>query len=285
MIRWRITGLILIVFTVVMGLIMGDVTGQTGFRFEVLDVGQGDSLLVTTPEGINLLIDGGPGDNVLRSLGDTLSVFDRRIDAVLLTHPDADHIEGLIPVLRRYNVALILRTESTKTTATYQTFEQTQNKEGAMVENIYLGDKIMLGEQTSLDVLWPPAGQIDEDKVNESSIVARLSYQGYDFLLTGDIGEAAERKIIKTVKLEYLQSEILKVPHHGSKYSSSREFLGAVSPRVSAISVGTDNRYGHPTAEALARLSETNSEILRTDIDGDIIFEINRKGLVVKTDK
>ncbi len=251
------------------------------FRLDVLDVGQGDATLIRTPENITVLVDGGPGDNILTSLPKSMGLLNRRLDLIILTHPDADHLEGLIPILRRFEVGAVLRTGATKSTANFSVFEDLIIQKQIRDEKIYLGDRIKLGETANFTVLWPPEGNLNQEKPNESSIVGQLESAGYKFLLTGDIGAQTEGQLVSLVKDEYLRSQVLKVPHHGSKYSSSANFLEVVSPKVATVSSGANNQYGHPTSETLARLAKVNAQVLRTDLMGTVKFNIKPEGLVV----
>jgi len=260
--KWRITALGLIVLS-------------------VLDVGQGDAIFVRTPDNVSVLVDGGPGDNILQSLGPVTGFFNRKIDLLILTHPDADHLEGLIPVLRRFKVKAVLRTDSVKESAAFAKFEELIRQNNVQDIKIYQGDIVKLGAASDLYVLWPPRGELNQSKPNESSLVAELAHGNYEFLLTGDIGSATESKILASVKPEFIEAEVIKVAHHGSKYSSSLPFLQLARPRVAAVSAGQNNLYGHPTPEVLARLQEVGAQILRTDLSGSIKFLIGGRGLVV----
>lgn len=258
--------------------------GTNVFSVEVLDIGQGDSILIRTPEDVRMLIDGGPRDNVLRALGETLPFGDKRVDVIVSTHPDADHLEGLISVLKRYKVKALLKTTMTTDTAAFKTFTDLLASKDLIIQEINWGDRVDLGNGVEFIMLWPPPGE-QAGKTNESSVVGQLRYGGYKFLLTGDIGETTEYKLASYIKEEFLRSQVLKVPHHGSRFSSSGIFLQKVKPRVAAISVGLDNTYGHPTQDALERLGALGSEILRTDLDGTIKLIVDERGMLVKTAK
>lgn len=280
----RFFALAAVVLAVISGVSHGRLLPDGNFHLQVLDVGQGDAVLVTTPKGARILVDGGPGDNVLRALSETSSYFNRRIDLIILTHPDVDHITGLIPVLKRYKVSAVLRTEAKKDSATFRAFEQEIDREQDI--KIDWADLVEIDEATKFTVLWPPEGYaVSANKINETSVVSRLEFKGYKFLLTGDIGEATESNLVSTVGGDDLSSQVLKVPHHGSKYSSMDQFLRAVSPKIAVIGVGADNTYGHPTPEALKRLEGAGSRIFRTDMHGTVGFTVDERGLVVSTSK
>ncbi|OGE84987.1 MAG: hypothetical protein A3J48_00645 [Candidatus Doudnabacteria bacterium RIFCSPHIGHO2_02_FULL_46_11] len=281
MVKWRLFVLCLALFTGLVAVSFFRSSPEEVFSFHVLDVGQGDALLIKTPDNIKILLDGGPNDNILTPLAQSLGNFDRRLDLLILTHPDADHLEGFIPVLKKYDVQMVLRAGALKTTAAHKVFEQVIKEKNVRDERLFMGDKIKLSDETEIVVLWPPEGELNEKEPNESSIVAQLTYKGYKFLLTGDIGQETEREIMKFVKPEFIRSHILKVPHHGSRFSSSSEFLEIVDPEVAVISVGGDNLYGHPTSEVLQRLEQRNAKILRTDLMSTISFTLKPEGLVV----
>jgi len=283
--RLRLTVFILVLATVFVGLGSFNLSRANEFKVEVLDVGQGDAILISTPSKLRILIDGGPGDQILTALGKSLPFFDRRIDVIISTHPDADHIEGLIPVIKKYKVRAVLRTDANKDTQTWRTFNSLISEKKLQDEKIYLGDTINLADGVNFQVLWPPAGELNKSEPNESSIVTKLSYKEADFILTGDIGSFTENRIAGLVKPEVLQAEVLKVAHHGSRFSSADVFLEKVKPEIAAISVGANNFYGHPTPEALSRLKAADILVFRTDEDGKISFKLSEKGLVVSTEK
>ncbi len=198
--------------------------------------------------------------------------WDRTIDLVVLTHPDFDHISGLIEVLQRYQVENILWTGISCETAECQEWQELIKEDGANIYIAHAGLRISggrtSGRRSDLLVLYP-FDNLEGKKVsntNNTSIVARLVYGENSFLFTGDAYQAVERELIKGGG--DIDSDILKVGHHGSKNSNSQEFIGAVSPEVAVISVGQDNKYGHPSPEVLQNLA--GIRVLRTDLDGDI---------------
>jgi len=236
-----------------------------------LDVGQGDSQLIITPENHQILIDGGPDSSVLEKLQNLTSFSDRTIDLVILTHPEKDHMQGLIEVLQRYKVKNILWTGVFRDTPEYKQWISAlaeEQKQGAEIAIAQSGQTITAGSAL-IAILNPSeslAGEELEDS-NDSSMVFRLSFNEMDFLFTGDISMPAEKDIIE--ENNNLQSEVLKVAHHGSKYSTSEEFLEKIQAEVAVVSVGK-NSYGHPTPETLQKLEKFGIHILRTDLNGDI---------------
>lgn len=235
---------------------------STELTISFLDVGQGDAILIETPDGIDVLVDGGPGSAVLAELAATLGAFDRTIDMVVATHPDADHIGGLIDVLARYDVHTILMTEHEGDSNAARAYREAVRKEGAEIVYAAQGQQFLLGASTTLDILFP-VGDATGMGTNESSIVARLAYGETDVLLTGDAPRQTEMELVAMYG-EGLESEILKVGHHGSRTSTDGVFVETVAPTYAVISAGEDNQYGHPHQEVLTTLAAHGVSILET---------------------
>ncbi|OGY91685.1 MAG: hypothetical protein A3H70_01460 [Candidatus Komeilibacteria bacterium RIFCSPLOWO2_02_FULL_48_11] len=236
-----------------------------------LDVGQGDSILIKTKYNQQILIDGGPDANVLGRLGRHLPFYDKDLDLVIATHPDADHIAGLVDVLKRYRVGLMLEPGLAHPTGIYQALQQEIAKK-SITQHLVASRQIYdLGDNLFLDVLYPDTSFVGQDleDANSASIVVRLTDGQIDYLFTGDAPIETEDKIAALYG-SGLDSEILKLGHHGSKTSSSEPFLEAVAPEAAVISVGRDNRYGHPSLTILNRLKKLQIPVLRTDELGDI---------------
>ena len=238
-----------------------------------LDVGQGDSILIESPTGTQVLIDGGRGGDVLAALNQAIGFFDRDIDLVLATHPDADHIGGLVDVLKQYNVATVVMTENESDSPVYEAFSRAISEEGATIIIARAGQVYDLGSgqagSTTLSVLFPdynPAGL----ESNTSSIVTQLSYGTVSYLLTGDSPAGIESYLTLRESTQ-LQSDVLKLGHHGSDTSTSNEFLAAVAPRIGIISAGKDNDYGHPHAAVLERLAAHGVAYKNTADEGSIV--------------
>jgi len=243
------------------------------FHAYFLDVGQGDSLLIKTPDNKHILIDGGPKDYVSKEIGDTMFFFDRTIDLMVLTHPHADHLNGLISVLQNYDVKRVMMTFVIYKSDGYANFLKAVKDEGAEVFVADSKTDFDFGS-TFVDTLYPFSkinGQTFKD-VNDSSIAMRIIYGDKSIFVGGDIGQSVEKKIIS--KYKNLKSDVLKISHHGSKNSSSEDFLKAVSPKIAVISCGKNNSYDFPTEIVLNRLEKYGIKIHRTDIDGkvEIIF-------------
>ncbi|MFA5737071.1 MAG: MBL fold metallo-hydrolase [Candidatus Paceibacterota bacterium] len=240
-----------------------------------LDVGQGDSILITAPNKNQILIDGGPNKKVIRALGQTIPFFDRSIDLIIATHPDLDHIGGLSDVFDRFIILAYLASPAISESAVFKTLQTKVDIETAQQIIAVSGMKIILDKNTILEIF--NAGTKD-DKGNAASLIAKLTYGEVDFLLMGDAPMELEDKLAYKIG-QKLESEVLKVSHHGAKSSSSKNFLQKVSPRYAVISAGADNRYGHPHSETLLRLKAVEAKILQTKDLGTIIFETDGHNL------
>ncbi len=242
------------------------------------DVGQGDAIFIETPNGQQVLIDGGPDKTVLEKLSQVMPFYDRKIDLLILTHPDADHITGLVSVLEYYNIGRILFSGLTKDTAIYQKWQDLIEDKEIPLTVAQAGQQIILQEGIVMKILWPDQSLLESfsEPCNNVSIVGQLIYGRTEFLLTGDIEKKVESHLLK--ENWPLESDILKVAHHGSKTSSSYDFLKAVNPQIAVISVGEKNRYKHPHEEVLERLKDIL--VYRTDDYGDI--EIMTDGVFLK---
>lgn len=233
-----------------------------------LDVGQGDAIFIETPLHNQVLIDGGQGSAVLSQLGQVMPFYDKEIDLVILTHPDSDHISGLIEVVKRYKVDTILTTGVKNDTKEFQVWQDLIQSKNIPVQIAVLGQSIQLSQNIHLDVLAPleDVNGKEVKDLNHTSIVNRLVYGGFKVLFTGDAEFRVEKALIE--KNIVVDSDIIKVGHHGSKSSTSQDFLDVVSPEVVVIQVGENNRYHHPAKEVLERLK--NTKVYRTDQDGRI---------------
>ncbi len=258
--------------------------GPHYLKVEVLDINQGDAIFIETPAMRHIIIDGGPDSSVLEKLQSRLPFWQRRLDMIVLTHPDLDHVMGLLHILQKYQVDYIVWTGMVRDGAHYEKWielTQTQKAKGSHMVIAKAGDKIKSGG-AELAILHPfesLAGQFFKE-TNDTGIVARLQYGSKSFLFTADVSSKLEQKLIDAKA--GLASDVLKVGHHGSKYSSSEVFLQAVNPSMAAISVGAKNTYGHPTAEVLQRLANFGINVLRTDVDGDITFLSDGQHIQIK---
>jgi competence protein ComEC len=240
-----------------------------------LNIGQGDAILIETPEGVQMLIDGGPDGTILRELASTLPWFDRTIDIVVGTHPDKDHIGGLVDVLQKYAVREIITTENTGETTTAKAYREALTQEGAIVSMARAGQIYRLGSSTTVTI-FSPASDPSMLETNTASIVAQVQYGDVEFMLTGDAPSSIENYLVGTYG-DQLESEVLKLGHHGSKTSSSEEFLAAVKPQYAVVSSGKDNTYGHPAEETVDRVTAQNIPIVNTAEVGRVTFETDGK--------
>jgi len=249
---------------------------------DFLDVGQGDAILIKSPFGQNILIDGGPDSKVIEGLGKNLPFWDKRIDLMVLTHPHDDHVTGLIEVIKRYSVKKILYTGVIHSAPNYLAWLAVIRERKIPLVIIDRPQKIVLGDDCYMEIIYPRKNFLaqETDNLNNSSIVARLVYGQTKFLLMGDAEIEVEKELLADGA--DLSAQVLKVGHHGSDTSSGEEFLKAVSPQIAAIQVGKDNDFGHPSLRILKRLERAGAEILRTDKNGTIKLvsdgrEINKK--------
>jgi len=237
------------------------------------NVGQGDAIFIQTPQKHQILIDGGPNTAILEKLGAEMPFWDRTIDLIILTHPESDHMLGLLEVLKRYKVENILWTGIVRDTSGYKEWLKSIRDEKAKIIIVQASQKIILSRSDIdkfIEVLFPfesLEGKEFKDS-NNTSIVAKLVFDKNSFLFTGDIYKTIEKEILD--KGIDIGSDVLKVSHHGSKTSSAPEFIDKVSPEIAVIQVGKDNSYGHPHKETLDTLEKYGIIVLRSDVDGDI---------------
>jgi competence protein ComEC len=239
------------------------------------DVGQGDAILVSYRQ-TQVLIDGGPDNRVLSCLSKHLPFWDRRLEMVILTHSEEDHFGGLVDVIKRYNVSyfVINSIDSLKKKSTgLEAFYQLVLDKKSPIYSPKEGEEIKIGTFEFL-VLWPREN-FYATELNESSIVLKLNFGYFSALLPGDFPGKLENQ------LDLMPVDLLKVAHHGSKYSTSEEFLEKINPKLAVISVGP-NKFGHPTNEVLERLSNLAIEVLRTDKVGEIEIVSDGRGWYTK---
>ena len=239
------------------------------------DVGQGDGILIWRGSA-QVVVDGGPDKKIIDCLSRFVPFWDRSIELMVLTHPEADHVTGLVEVLGRYQVGQLVVSNVAKDTAIFKKFKNKVVENGVPVHIAMAGQEMRING-LEFEIVNPPIGgsneervlgaKIMEEGVNETSVVLRLKYGQFRALLTGDIGSETETLLVNSAR--DLHSDILKLGHHGSKYSSTEAFLRAVKPQLAVISVGKNN-YGHPTKEALERLKVAGAKIMRTDQDSDV---------------
>ena len=270
--QWIVLGFFLVVNIFIWtAVVRADRSGVLTVAF--LDVGQGDAIYVEAPNGNQLLIDGGPGRQTLRVLGSVMPFWDRSLDLVLATHPDQDHVGGLPTVLERMRVDSVITTENTSGTGAYGAFEKAIIDKRPLRILARRGERIILDRGVVLEILFPDRSARGWE-TNTGSIVARLTYGNESFLFTGDSPQPIEKYLVGK-NGGSLHSTVLKLGHHGSRTSSSKIFLAAVSPEYAVISAGLNNKYGHPHKEVLALLDELKIPHLSTIDHGTISFKTN----------
>lgn len=239
-----------------------------------LDVGQGDAIFIQSPSGTQIVIDGGPDGAILQELSRVMPLWDRSIDAIVITNPDQDHFAGFIDVLKRYDVAQVYEPGVTKDSSMYATLEREMAEEGAARVNPKRGQTIDLGGGAHVRVLFPDRDVSRLDS-NPGSLVMRLVYGDTSVMLMGDSVEGVEDFIVdlgSNAPASRYQSQLLKLGHHGSRTSSGEKLLDAVAPNVAIVSAGCDNSYGHPHKEVLERLAARSIPYLWTCKEGTIEF-------------
>jgi len=250
----------------------------------MIDIGQGDSILIMAPEG-NILFDAGENkkesETKLKNYLDGVGV--KEIDYFILSHHDADHIGGADMVIDTYTVSTVIMEDwdssyGNKTGVYNSVIESISKSEGTETKNYDPGDKLSLGE-LHLEFLGPVKEFNDK---NEDSIVVRVDFGENSILMTGDAEEGAEEELLKTYSTAELDCDVLKVGHHGSSSSTTVDFLKAVSPEYALISCGVDNKYGHPHNETMTALNAENVKIHRTDETGNIVLVFDGKEITVK---
>jgi competence protein ComEC len=253
-----------------------------------LDVGQGDATLLQDGS-YQILVDGGPGMKVLEELGEQMAWMDKRLEVIILTHPQEDHMEGLVHILDRYEVGLVIIPRvATDTLLQKEWLNRIQDK-GIDWRFAWAGQRITAGDM-SVQILAPFEDGAMIRNVNEASVIVRLVYgsegkeqEELSFLLTGDTERKGENVLLVRTDPVLLDTDILKAGHHGSKTSTSAALVSAVTPRSAVISVGANNKFGHPAQEVLDRLK--NMPVWRTDEDGAVKFSYVKDGWVVKSER
>ncbi len=276
----KIIALFLVISLGLTGFFLFNQTNRTSEELIVrfLDVGQGDSILIQTPAGDDILIDGGSDNLAAKKVGYYLPINDRKIELMILSHPHSDHVAGLIEIIRRYQVAKILTTGAVYNSIEYRIWRELVEKEKILVEIIDSPGKLALAGGTVLEIVSPKeslAGRRVKN-LNNASIVIRLECFEKSILFTGDYEQEEELAIAPV--------EIYKVGHHGADNANSRIFLEKISPDYAVISVGEDNNFGHPNYRVIRNLKKLGAQVFRTDHQGDIIFSISQEGIELVDD-
>ncbi len=245
-----------------------------------LDVGQGDAIFIEAPNGNQILIDGGSNSAVIRELGKVMSFFDRSIDVVVATHPDKDHIAGLIDVFKRFDIDIYFDPQVNHNTGEYKTLLDMVEKEGIATTIARRGTKIVLGDGVYAEILFPDR-DVSNVESNLTSIVLRVVYGETEVMLTGDSPKSIEKYLV-SIDGSNLESDLLKAGHHGSKTSSAESFVGFVNPKFVIISAGKDNRYGHPHKEVMDIFKRLRIKTISTAEIGTIIFTSDGEKIILE---
>ncbi|HDN2403229.1 TPA: MBL fold metallo-hydrolase [Clostridioides difficile] len=233
----------------------------------MIDVGQGDSILVQTPTNKNILIDGGDEDSENIIISYLRQKRIKTIDIIIATHPDSDHIGSLDNIIKKFNVNSIYMPEQSTDSEAYQNLINSCTDKNLSIQHLYKNDVLNIDNNINIYVLSP--SYIQEES-NLNSIVFKLTFNDNSFLFMGDDEEENEKEILHSFKLNNIN--FIKIGHHGSNSSSSLEFIKKISPDIAAISCGYKNQYGHPHREVINNLKQNHVSIYRTDRIGDIVF-------------
>lgn len=279
-VRWLVVAVLSLIFSVWSQRPDGDL------HVVFCDVGQGDAILILMDD-FQMVVDGGPGGEGLMScLGEYMPFWDRRVEVVLNTHPQKDHLGGLDELLQTYRVDRVIINGVFGGGKDGERLRELIGEKGVEVVLPRANDSLSMGS-LQFDILWPQervgstmawSDPLREDlssemvlgknsDVNIVSVVGVLRYGDFEVMLTGDIGFDEEQQLVDSGRL--MEVDVLKVAHHGSRYSSSSEFIGLVRPKIAVIQVG-ENRFGHPTGEVLERLKGVGARVLRTDLNGSV---------------
>lgn len=230
-----------------------------------LDIGQGDAIFIRTPRGQNIVIDGGADNLFLYELSDSMPWWDKTIDYLVITHYHADHMMGFLELLNKYKVKNVLVTAHQPDDLLYKIWADRLSEKNIKATIVKAGDKFIISDELYWLVILADSHHED---YNENSLVIRLTYKDQNFIFMGDLGFEGEEKILSSGM--DISAKYLKVGHHGSKYSSSLEFLEAVSPEICIIQSGKDNKFGHPHQETLDRLKNIGCQVINTQEQGTI---------------
>jgi competence protein ComEC len=238
-----------------------------------LDVGQGDAIFIQAPNGNQMIVDGGRPGAIIDPLSRVMPFGDRSIDVLVVTNPDLDHYAGFIDVLREYSVGSVIESGTIAKTKTYELLHSEITKREIPHLFARKGMTVTLDSENGVvfEILFPDRDMTGWSN-NDSSLVGRLVYGENEILFTGDATTRTEQALITSNSPEALRSDILKVGHHGSRTSTSKEFLSIVNPSIAIVSLGAKNSYGHPHKEPMDVLERAGVVVFRTDKEGTIIY-------------
>ena len=250
-------------------------------KIHFVDVGQGDCTFIETPKKKTILIDGGGSFGDFDVGKSTLLpyILDRgytKIDYLFISHFDTDHYQACAKIIKELKVKNIFISKQFEDSKNYQEFLRLVKDKNINVRILEKGDKLELEKNLEFEIIWPDNKNIvSENILNNNALVMKLNYKKFSMLFTGDIEEEAERKILESTNKKKIKCDILKVAHHGSKTSSTEEFLDLANPKIALIGVGKNNTFGHPNESIIERIEKKNIKIYRTDLDGEITIKIN----------
>ncbi len=243
-----------------------------------LDIGQGDAIYVRAPGGRDMLVDGGSSKIVLQKLAEVMPFYDRSIDVVVETHPDADHIGGLPAVLERYDVGLFLEPGIDSKNVIDDEIRRIRAEKKIPGMLARRGMVVNFGDGAHFDILFPDTDVSGFKETNDASIVGQMKYGSTTVMLTGDSTKRMENYLV-LIDDGRLKSDVLKAGHHGSRTSSGENYIKTVAPQYVVISAGKNNRYGHPHADVLVIFQKFSIQIMRTDREGTIKFVSDGKSV------
>lgn len=266
--KYLIITIAILIFGLFGGWIYFKMTWPTSVEVTIFDVGQGDAIGIRTPSGQNVIIDGGPNNKLVQKVGTWLPLYDRQIDAILITHPHDDHLVGFVELLKRYEVKMILSSLTDADNVNFKELRKIAAEKNIPWYLVKLGNKLDLGDGVVWEVAGPITAEFDEAPNNES-VVSVIRYGNECIVFSGDAEEKEEKEILDK-KISNLDCDVLKAGHHGSNTSSSDDWLSAVTPKYALISVGVNNVYKHPSLRTVTRLERVGAKVMRTDEMGDI---------------
>ncbi|HLC63842.1 MAG TPA: MBL fold metallo-hydrolase [Patescibacteria group bacterium] len=258
-------------------------TGRdSNLKVYFFDIGQGDGMLIRTPTHQNIVIDGGPDNTFITKLGQALPFYDRTIDLMVLSHAHDDHLFGLVEVLKRYKVKEVLYSGALHTTDAYLEW-LSLIKEKEIPLKIARAGQTFIFNEVEFKVIYPFTDLTNQkmENLNNSSVVNRLVYGQIKILFMGDSEVEGEKEIINQAR-EGIESQVIKLGHHGSDTSSTEDLLKLVKPIYGIIQVGEDNKFGHPARRVLRRLERLGIQVFRNDLEGDIVLETDGQSLIFR---
>ena len=259
--------------TVSVGIILFSHRETNILRVAFLDIGQGDAIYIQAPNGATMLVDSGRDDRVLNKLAAVMPYGAKNIDVILATHPDADHVGGFVPVFQNYHVQSAIYSGRASDTQTYQELTTYMNSVPHVIARQGMVVTLDTVHHVYFQVLYPDRDVSHVKQTNDASIVGQLIYGNERFMLTGDAPMDVEARILAENPPDDLKTTVLKLGHHGSKYSTSNPWLDILAPLYAIVSAGVHNSYGHPNKETVDRVNAHHIPILSTMTDGTIIFE------------